>query len=105
MLQQRQKRGENLPAFAFSDLLVVGILPKAVGSLAVHNQVDSGNLILALDPESNRLFDCESNCQRYNETLEQDTEGCDGLNYQLTKVTTGEQPSVSGKEAKEQGAE
>jgi hypothetical protein len=68
MLQVCKKREENSPRFSASNLLsLVRILTEAVGSFAVDDDVDSSDLLFALDSESNGLLNREANDEGGNE--------------------------------------
>ena len=60
-----KKKAEDFSSAFLLQLLlsaVLWILAEAVGSLAVNYQVNSSNLLLALDPESDCFLDSKTNC-------------------------------------------
>ena len=71
----------------------------------MNNVVDTGNFVFTSDAEAHGLLDCEAQDQSHDEGVDQDCEGRNRLDRELTEVSAGEQSGVDGEESEEQGSD
>ena len=68
----------------------------------MHAGVDTGELVLVLDAETDRLLDGEAQDPGDDEGVDQDTEGCDRLHRELLEAAAEEQTRLGCEEAEVQ---
>src|SRR5690606_33310211 len=76
-----------------------------VALLTVHDQVDTGDLVLGGDAESDGLLDREADHQGDHEGVDEHAARGQHLHDQQTPVATGEQTLTRGEEAQVDGAD
>src|SRR5690606_40280381 len=73
--------------------------------LAVNDRVDTGDLVLVGDAESDRLLDREADGVRHDERVHEHAQSRDHLNCEKSGVSSDEQPLLGGEEAEVDSAE